>query len=323
MGSAAVSASMAEGRATAGGAGAAPRQPLARTDRGAEVDGTWSGEELDLDAYLARVGYRGAPSPTRETLHALHTGHVLSIPFENLEIILGRGIPLDLATVQDKLVHSRRGGYCYEHTTLFAAALERLGFRFTALSARVTLGAEKLLPATHALLRVSTAETPTTGEEWLCDVGFGSSPLVPIPLKDGAEVAAGSWQYRLTWGRVASGEDAWTLYERSSDGWLDRHTASVQPQHPIDYAVGNHYVATHPRSVFRSRPHAQRLYPDGLLALNGLTLTESRPGQTTKREHSLKPEEVPRTLADDFDIALPERDAQRLVEAAREHAERG
>src|SRR5262249_26564564 len=95
---------------------------------------------LDLDAYCARVNYAGPPTPPLETLPALHLAHATHIPFENLDILLGRGIRIDLDSLQAKLVHARRGGYCFEQNTLFQAVLEQLGFRVTALAARVRVG---------------------------------------------------------------------------------------------------------------------------------------------------------------------------------------
>ncbi|MFE1596355.1 arylamine N-acetyltransferase [Nocardia sp. NPDC058705] len=103
-------------------------------------DHGWQGDDLDLDAYLARIGYDGPRTASVETLRALVRAHTTTIPFENLEIILGRGIPLDLASLQDKMIRQRRGGYCFENAALFAAALERLGFGVSGLSGRVTYG---------------------------------------------------------------------------------------------------------------------------------------------------------------------------------------
>jgi N-hydroxyarylamine O-acetyltransferase len=88
----------------------------------------WNSDELDLDAYLDRTGYRGPLDPNAATLRGLHRCHVETIPFENLEIMLGRPVDLDLGSLQAKLVTQRRGGYCYEHNLLFAAVLERLGY---------------------------------------------------------------------------------------------------------------------------------------------------------------------------------------------------
>src|SRR5262245_53551394 len=109
--------------------------------------------QLDLDGYLARIGYAGPRRATRETLAALHEAHVGAIPFENLDILLGRQISLEPAALQLKLVSGRRGGYCFEQNTLFRAVLEALGFRVTALAARVR-GGGVLRPRTHMLLRV-------------------------------------------------------------------------------------------------------------------------------------------------------------------------
>src|SRR5215469_1149692 len=94
---------------------------------------------LDLGAYQARIGYSGACVPTPEVLAELHLAHATHIPFENLDIQLGRPIHLDLESLQSKLVRDGRGGYCFEQNTLFAAALETLGFPVTRLAARVRL----------------------------------------------------------------------------------------------------------------------------------------------------------------------------------------
>lgn len=97
---------------------------------------TWSGEELDLDAYLARIGHQGAIAPDLETLRGLQRAHVASIPFENLEVALGRQVPLDLKSLQAKLVGRRRGGYCYEQNALFCRRVGARRIRSRGLSAR-------------------------------------------------------------------------------------------------------------------------------------------------------------------------------------------
>src|SRR6266550_822553 len=133
---------------------------------------------FDLAAYLRRIGYAGELSPSRATLDALHRAHATAIPFENLDILLGVPIRLDLASLQAKLVTARRGGYCFEQNTLFAAALEQFGFAVTRLAARVRLNAVAVNPRTHMLLRVDVA-----GTSWIADVGFGGAGLLwPIPL---------------------------------------------------------------------------------------------------------------------------------------------
>jgi len=107
----------------------------------------WDVDRLDLDAYLARVAYDGDRALL--TLHSLHRAHIAAVPFENLDVTLGRGIDPDLDAVQDKIVARGRGGYCYEMNVLFGAALERLGFDVERRLARVGDQASKVTPRSH------------------------------------------------------------------------------------------------------------------------------------------------------------------------------
>ncbi len=92
---------------------------------------------MNLDAYLARIGYRGSLEPTPGTLRDLHCAHLLTIPYENLDIHLGRTLPLGEADIFSKLVTQKRGGWCFEMNGLFAWALRELGFVVTLLVAGV------------------------------------------------------------------------------------------------------------------------------------------------------------------------------------------
>ncbi|MFI9235355.1 arylamine N-acetyltransferase [Streptomyces sp. NPDC053079] len=268
----------------------------------------WNGDLLDLDAYLDHIGYHGERAPTLDVLRALHRGHVTSIPFENLNAVLGVPVLLDVESVQDKLVRGGRGGYCFEHVVLFAAVLERLGFEFSAMSGRVTLGADKILPATHALLAVTAADDERL---WLCDVGFGCGPLEPIELADGTEVDYEGWKFRLERRPGVFGIDDWWLYQLKADGWLDRHTFTLNPQYTIDYVVGSHYVSTHPRSPFVKRPFAQRFTATHHHRLDATTLTTFRPdGSSTERK--IEPAELGQVLEEDFGISLDAEDLARL-----------
>lgn len=136
---------------------------------------------LDLDAYLDRIGWRGGTDAGYETLAELVRAHMASIPFENLDVLLGRPVRLDIASLQAKLVDARRGGYCFEHVTLFAAMLERLGFAPVRHSARVTLAAPATVaPRTHMFLTVPLAQ-----DRFVVDPGFGLlAPRIPLPLAE-------------------------------------------------------------------------------------------------------------------------------------------
>ncbi|MEU8118452.1 arylamine N-acetyltransferase [Spirillospora sp. NPDC049024] len=280
----------------------------------------WEGELLDLPAYLKRIGHDGDLAPTGATLRALHRAHVTSIPFENLEIMLGRPIDLSLEAVQAKLVQRRRGGYCYEHNRLFAALLEKLGYEVTALAGRVTLGAQKMLPATHALLHVRPPDAPRDEPAWLCDVGFGAGPLEPLRLVDGEEADQDGWGFRLRRGRTVTAwtpnTAGWEMHQRGPDGWVQRHTFVLSEAFRIDFEVGSYFVSTSPRSPFTTRPYVQKFTADDLRVLDGTTVTVTRPDGSAE-VRTLAPEDVPDVLARDFGIVLEGEDPDRLVEFIR------
>src|SRR5215471_15232590 len=136
--------------------------------------------KLDLDAYLARIGYVGPREPSLAVLRSIHALHPSAIPFENLDVIRGVGIRLDLPSIEQKLVRDRRGGYCFEQNGLFAAVLEELGFEVTPLAARVRwqVPPDVRTSLTHMVLRVDVERVP-----YLADVGFGGqTPTAPLRL---------------------------------------------------------------------------------------------------------------------------------------------
>ncbi|MGI8910466.1 MAG: arylamine N-acetyltransferase family protein [Rubrobacteraceae bacterium] len=252
----------------------------------------WEVERLDVDAYLARVGYGGDLSATEDTLHALHRAHAATIPFENLDIVLGRTIPLDIESLQDKLLRHDRGGYCFEHNLLFTALLERLGYMVRRLAARVQPG--KPGPRTH-MLSIVEAE----GAQWLADVGFGAALIEPIPFRDGAISHQGGW----THGLESREGGIWSLRSSTPDGWTDLYAFTLEPQRPIDYVVHNHYTATHPDSPFVGQIVAIRTTPEVRHTLRGRKLAIARPDGTSERR-DLTDEDLPGALRQTFGITL-------------------
>lgn len=259
----------------------------------------WAIDRLDLDAYLERIGYHATPTADAATLHALHRSHAATIAFENLDVVLGRTIELDIDRVQAKLVGRRRGGYCFEQNMLLAAALERLGFSVTRLAARVQPARPG--PRTHMLLRVVA-----DGDPWLADVGFGASLLEPLPLA-AMTARQGGWSYRLQ----PTEHDGWLLQTRRADEWSDLYAFTPEAQRPIDYDVYNHYTATHPRSPFTGQVVALRTEPHLQHALRGRDLTTTRPNGTTDTLE-LTTGEALEVLADLFGICLDAEDAAAL-----------
>jgi arylamine N-acetyltransferase len=165
---------------------------------------------VDVAAYFDRIGYRGPAEPTVETVQTLVAAHNRSIPFENLDPLLGIPVAdLGAAALAHKLVSRRRGGYCYEHNGLMGYVLEELGFGVERLAGRVVrMHPDGPLPAeTHQVLSVTV---PGVDGPLLVDVGFGGQTLTsPIRLEAGrcrkpatsrtasaAEMTATSWRPR-------------------------------------------------------------------------------------------------------------------------------
>jgi N-hydroxyarylamine O-acetyltransferase len=248
---------------------------------------------VDLDAYLERIGYAGPRRPTLDVLKGLHLAHATHIPFENLDILLGRPIRLDLESLQAKLVRARRGGYCFEHNTLFAAALESLGFAVTRLAARVRLGTTRVGPRTHMLLTVAV-----DGALWVADVGFGGGGLLePLPLAPG-EARQYGWAYRLV---EESG--SWVLQVFQAGTWLDLYAFTLEPHLPVDFEVANYFTATHPDSYFRRTLTAQLPTPEARFTLRSGELTVERGEQVSRR--AVADDELLSVLSESFGLDFP------------------
>jgi N-hydroxyarylamine O-acetyltransferase len=244
---------------------------------------------LNLLAYLERIGYSGSTEPSAETLRALHRAHMFAVPFENLDIHLGRPIVCDEARFLHKIVNERRGGFCYELNGAFAALLRALGFQVTLLSARVT-GADGGTDGPdfdHLTLRVDlpnpVAHGLTSEVPWLADVGFGDGFVEPLRLAPNLEQSQIGRVYRLT-ERSVEGEVRFDLEVRTDDKWKGQYSFTLQPRQLPDFAVMCRYQQTSPESHFTRQRICSRATPWGRITLSDFKLIESRDGRREERE---------------------------------------
>ncbi|GAA2523892.1 hypothetical protein GCM10009859_24600 [Kocuria salsicia] len=142
----------------------------------------WQIDAVDVPAYLAALGVEPA-SPSLDLLEHLHRAHVSTFPFSNVEVLLGEHPGVEPATVFDQVVVRRRGGYCFEHSQLFSAALQTLGF-----TVRRALGRVRSLQSARTHM---TVLVDLDGARYLCDPGFGFNITGPIALDDGARRVEG------------------------------------------------------------------------------------------------------------------------------------
>jgi N-hydroxyarylamine O-acetyltransferase len=256
-----------------------------------------------LAAYFERIGYDGAPRPDRETLGALQRAHRLAVTFENLDIMLGRGIALAPERLFEKLVTRRRGGYCFEQNALFLYVLEAIGFEARPLLARVWLVADGIPPRTHTLNLVRLG-----GEALIVDVGFGGSFVPPMRLAAGAEVrTADGARHRL----VEDEDHGWMLERDGGEGWGRQYSFTLDPVWPADLEMANHFTATRPGTRFTTLRIASATTADGYVSLVDRALTTSRMGRSEVREIA-DAEEYRRVLAALFGLALSGEEVEAL-----------
>lgn len=286
---------------------------------------------LNPSAYLARINYRGPTKPSAETLRALHRAHMLAVPFENLDIHLGRPILCDEAALLHKIIDERRGGFCYELNGAFAVLLRAFGFRVTLLSARVAGADGNYSPEfDHLTLR---ADLPgIAGAAWLADVGFGDGFIEPLLLQPGLEQPQIDRVYRLVENKTQSTAEMETVFyvevrsatpeNNSSIGksreegklrneekspqekWKRQYSFTLRPRQLADFAEMCRYHQTSPDSHFMRQRLCTLATPEGRITLSDLKLIETRNGSRMERKLS-GDAEWRATLRELFQIDLP------------------
>ena len=251
---------------------------------------------IDTTAYLQRIYYGGSLEPTLSTLQTLHAAHMLSVPFENLNIHLGRPILLDETALFEKIVVQRRGGFCYELNGLFAVLLRALGFDVTLLSAGVARESGGFGPEfDHLALLV---QIPDHAEMSLADVGFGDSFLLPLSFEEGLEQSQNSGIYR-----IVRDNDKWLTQQRKEQGmWENMYRFTLQPRELADFTDMCHFHQTSPESGFTRGRVCTLATPGGRITLGDTEFIITRGQEKTERE--LNEEEYKQVLHEYFGIVL-------------------
>jgi len=236
---------------------------------------------MNVAAYLARIGYSQPTDPSPDTLRQLHLAHLYSVPFENLDIHLGRKITCDEPKFLQKIIVQHRGGFCYELNGAFAALLRALGFQVTLLSARVSReDGSASAEFDHLALRVDF-EQP-----WLADVGFGDSFLEPVRLDTEEEQREESGRSY----RIVSVGDVRILQRKLEDGsWKSQYQFTLHPRQLQEFQARCVYQQTSPESHFTQQRICTLPTREGRITLSDLKLIETTRG--VRKESLLRNEE--------------------------------
>ena len=255
-------------------------------------------DAIDLDAYFQRIGYIGDRTPTLKTLQSIHQHHAEAIAFENLNSFLKQPVPLDLKSLQQKLIHEGRGGYCFEQNLLFRSVLSAVGFQVTNLAARVLLNLPEgtITPRSHMLLQVDI-----DGEKYIADVGFGGLTLTaPLSLAPDIEQSTPNEPFRL----IAT-DQTYIMQAYIGQEWKSLYRFDLQEQQLPDYEVSNWYVSTHPNSLFVTTLIAARPDTDCRYGLRNNQLTTHHLDGRTERRVLGTVTELCTVLSDVFRLKLP------------------
>ncbi|MHA4978197.1 arylamine N-acetyltransferase family protein [Pseudomonas extremorientalis] len=250
--------------------------------------------------YLQRLGYDTPPAPTLHTLQALQLRHVCSFAFENLSSLIRLPVPIDLPSVEQKVLLDGRGGYCYELNQMFLALLQELGFEARGITGRVVMGGapDARTARTHRLSLVTL-----DGVRYITDVGFGGMvPSSPLQLDTEAVQATAHEPYRLTF----DGQGSYTLWAQVAEEWRGLYVFDLQVQADIDYEIGNWYVSTHPDSVFVGQLKVARLAPGKRHTLNNTHYAIHSLDRPSEKRTLGSADEVVQMLTETFRIRVPD-----------------
>ncbi len=218
-------------------------------------------ENFNLDEYLKRIKFSGSVASDLETLEAVMRAQLHSVPFENLDVQAGKIVSMVPEDIVDKIVHRKRGGYCYEVNGLFSMALTALGFEYDIIGARPMFYPQRR-PKTHVVLLVKIG-----AERWLCDTGFGSFGLrAPIGLHQLGQIIQ---QDNETFKLELNEHNEYVLKSLVKGEWANQFGFDLQPMEWIDFSLANYYNSTHPDAVFVKQYLIMRQHDQGRTLLSG------------------------------------------------------
>ncbi|WP_197041885.1 arylamine N-acetyltransferase family protein [Sandarakinorhabdus oryzae] len=258
---------------------------------------------MDFADYFNRIGLQRPQGVTRDTLAALQFAQRAAIPFENIDVLLGRGISTEPAAIFTKLVTQRRGGYCFEQNQLLAGALTELGVAHRLVLARVWLGATEMPAHTHLAVVAEMA-----GQAWLLDAGFGGGYCPPLPLVTGSVASDGEGaRYHLHHDPGIG----WILDREANGSLVRQYSFTLAEVFPADIRLCNHWTSTHKASRFTQLLVVNRVTAAGRLGLTGGDFVRVADGRSTHA--SITRDRLGPLLADEFGLELDPADTAALA----------
>lgn len=216
----------------------------------------------EVRAYLDRIGHDGPVDGSAATLAELQERHLLTVPYENLDILHRIPLSLEIQDLIEKIVVRRRGGYCFELNALFGWLLRELGYPVTHFMARFWRDESNPPPKRrHHVLKVEAGDA-----FYLCDVGVGGIvPRSPIKMIEGIEHQQGDECYRLE----RDSYYGWMLCELKQGQWSRLYSFTEEPQLPKDFIMATYWCENSPDSIFKNNAMVAMRTHDGRNTIAG------------------------------------------------------
>jgi N-hydroxyarylamine O-acetyltransferase len=254
---------------------------------------------MDIKKYLQRIGAQsvapgeGSPACTAETLRFLQRRHLLSVPFENLDIHWKRPIVLDPGAFYRKVVEENRGGFCYELNGLFNVLLNELGYETKMVSARVGINNGEFSPEYDHMAILAKAD----GDEYLVDVGFGDFTAEPLKFAIDAQQEDGTGVFR-----IRKYDDRYFIVEKKNEsGWKSEDIFTTTARNLAEYSAMCNFHQTSPESHFMKNKICSLMTESGRKTLTGDKFIETKNGERTEMPIG-SPEQFDETLRREFNI---------------------
>lgn len=235
---------------------------------------------MDIKKYLARIGLNEVPQADLESLRLLQESHLYTVPFENLDIHLGRRIIIDYDRIFEKVVDQKRGGFCYELNGLFFHLLEALGYQVKRLSARVYQDERQAFSHEYDHM---TLCVHLDGKDWLTDVGFGRFSFAPLCIGMNEIQSDGKRQYKFV--PYEADKDYVSVMHLEEDGnWKDGYIFSMKARAAEEFIPMCHYQQTFPESHFLKGKMCTIPTKEGRITLNEKSLKITKAGEVEETE---------------------------------------
>ena len=251
---------------------------------------------MDVQKYFERIGLSSEPTPSPEFLAALQLAHVTTVPYENLDIILGEPLDLSADAVYRKVVENHRGGYCFELNALLAALLRELGFSVRDYLGRFLKGESGIPLRRHRIIGVAF-----DGVECILDVGLGQSgPRIPLVLAEGLVQEQFGESYRFE----RDAELGWILLQQRGEEWNRLYSFTTEHQYEVDFVEPSFYCERHPDSPFNKKEIVAIKTIDGRKTVDGRTFKVFSGENLLSIEENMSDERLFEVLNTEFGIVI-------------------